>query len=140
MKAETSVILEQLRKFAPTEEGDWNQLEDVIEQLWQTGEPEEGIVEMFQILENYTDEEGGTALWSILHRLESLPIYEKYLLDSVNRKPSDFNLRMLNRILNVNQTTVYEQPIRSVIKRLLSDNKLNERLIVDNQKLIDRIQ
>ncbi len=139
MKAETAVIVQRLRKFAPTGEDDWNQLEETIEQLWQTGEPEKGMVAMFRILEDYTDEEGGTTLWSILHSLESLPVYEKYLLDSVNRKPSDFNLRMLNRILNANQTTVYDQPIRSVIKGLLSDKKLTERLIADNQKLISRI-
>jgi len=103
--SKTSEIIEAITQYQP--EGDnWLGLERLLECLWATGEPEKGMDALFGVFERFPEHDGYGVFWSILHGLEDLPDYELALIDSLRRQPMEFNVRMVNRILNTGQNNV----------------------------------
>jgi len=96
----TKEIVDALTHFAGS---DWDELDSLVEQLWETGEPQLGMNALFGIFERYPEEDGSGVFWTILHGLERLPNYEGALVASLRRQPTEFNVLMVNRILNVGQ-------------------------------------
>lgn len=77
-------------------------LDEAINELFRSAHPEQGIDAMFRVFERFPTEDGFGVFWSILHGLESLSgHYEEKLIDSLRRSPSEFSVRMVNRLLNV---------------------------------------
>ena len=52
------------------------------------------------------DRDGAGVCWSIVHGLEAISGYESFLVESVQRVPSDFGVTMLGRILNTGQREI----------------------------------
>ncbi len=99
----TNEIVASLTHF---EGSDWDKLDQLLEQLWVTGAPEQGMKALFGIFERYPEDDGNGVFWTILHGLERLPNYEPALVSSVRRQPTEFNVLMVNRILNTGQESI----------------------------------
>jgi hypothetical protein len=55
---------------------------------------------MLSIFERFPEDDGYGIFWSIVHLLEACGGYEPSLLESVVRSPGEFNLLMVNRLIN----------------------------------------
>ena len=86
-------------------------LDDLIGQLVpeQCGEAE--LRSLFKLFERFPDEDGYGVFWSILHLLEACDGYDEALVESVKRKPVEFNICMLNRLLNSGTDIVGEESL-----------------------------
>ncbi|MGD8941041.1 MAG: hypothetical protein PVJ72_16770 [Gammaproteobacteria bacterium] len=95
-------ILKDINNFQPTD-GEWRGLDDLLSELWEIGVPESSLPILFNIFERFPDEDGAGVLWSIVHGVEALDYdYEKYLKDSLDRKPSFMGNIMLKRLEKAN--------------------------------------
>jgi len=97
--------IEAIARYQP-EPGGWLGLDKFLERLWATGEPERGTEVLFGVFERFPEQDGYGVFWSILHGLESLPDYEGPLIASLRRQPPEFNVRMIDRILNAGRNSV----------------------------------
>jgi hypothetical protein len=55
---------------------------------------------LFRVFERFPEHDGFGVCWTIVHLLEKCSGYEQYLLESVNRNAAEFNLTMVNRLIN----------------------------------------
>lgn len=56
--------------------------------------------------------------WTILHLLESAGGYESALVDCVRRSPGEFNLMMINRLLNGGIENIGAQSLLSLLEEV----------------------
>ena len=75
-------------------------LEQVTQELLQMSPAEQGIDALFGIFERFPYSDGNGVFWSILHGIEKMPNYQPRLLRSVQTQPTEFNLRMVDRLMN----------------------------------------
>jgi hypothetical protein len=62
---------------------------------------EAGLDIWFRLYERFPDEDGFGVCWSILHMIEGYhPVSDRFVVASVQRKPTEFPVLMVNRILN----------------------------------------
>ena len=61
---------------------------------------------LFGVFERFPWEDGYGSFWTILHMLERTPGYQPLMVASIRRSPGDFNLSMVNRLLNAGTTRV----------------------------------
>lgn len=99
-------IASDIAKFTPTEDGNWRRLDDLLDELWQAGGPEQAIPEILSVFERYPEEDGCGVMWSLVHGLEKLPDYEPALLASLTRQPSELGIVMVGRMLNSGTTEI----------------------------------
>ena len=64
------------------------------------GEPE--YCALLGLFERFPESGGFGIFWSVVHLLEACAGYEPFLVESVRRKPVEFNVLMINRLLNGN--------------------------------------
>ncbi|RLB54961.1 MAG: hypothetical protein DRI90_19825 [Deltaproteobacteria bacterium] len=93
-------LIALLHAFPGQEEGDLEQLDEVVAGALALRQDSELDAALFSVFERYPDEDGYGVYWSILHGLEARSDYEPGLLASVRRKPSVFAATMLNRMSN----------------------------------------
>ena len=55
---------------------------------------------LLSVFERFPEDDGYGIFWSIVHLLESCDGYEPSLLESVARSPGEFNVLMVNRLIN----------------------------------------
>ena len=73
------------------------------------------------ILERFPSEDGFGVFWGIIHCLESCKGYEPDLVASVLRKPVEFNVLMINRLLNADVLDVNGQSLLAVLASVASN-------------------
>lgn len=116
-------ILRDIDTFKP-ENGNWIILDNLLDELWATGHPELGIVNMLNVLERFPEEDGAGVLWSIVHGLEQIEGYEEQLLASLYRQPSQLSVIMVHRIENMGQTEIQGKEIKTIYTELLNLSNL----------------
>ena len=67
---------------------------------------QEELRSLFCVFERFPEQDGYGVFWSILHLLEACNGCDEALVESVKRKPVEFNLRMVNRLLNSGVSSV----------------------------------
>jgi len=92
-------VVTDIRAFQPAD-GNWRRLDDLLGELWVTGEAGRHVPDLLAVLERFPEDEGAGVLWSIVHGVESLPGYEAELVQSVRRQPSELGITMVGRLLN----------------------------------------
>ena len=110
-----AAIISDIDEFLPRD-GDWNRLDRLLGELFGSDQPHLGIVPLLRVFERFPDEDGFGVFWSIVHGLESLPGYECPLLESINRRPVEFTLLMVNRLLNGGIREVQGTPLLSILE------------------------
>ncbi|MBI3350135.1 MAG: hypothetical protein HY020_23355 [Burkholderiales bacterium] len=110
-------LVDRLGSFAnPHDEAQLRELDETVGlvQVDACGEAE--IRAMLSVFERLPDEDGYGVFWSILHCLEKCPGYEPLLVESALRAPVEFNLSMVNRLLNSGITEVSGQSLLGVLQ------------------------
>ncbi|MFN8886364.1 MAG: hypothetical protein ACK5WF_02795 [Cyclobacteriaceae bacterium] len=123
-------IVKDIGHFQP-QDGNWLKLQDLLTELWGTGEEENFTVDLLKVLERFPEEDGAGVLWSIVHGLEHFKTYEAELIESLNRQPSEMGLLMLRRIKNTGTRTVGGVDISRIVTSLLSNGRLTQTLRQD---------
>ena len=123
-------IVKDIGHFQP-QGGNWLKLQDLLTELWGTGEEENFTVDLLKVLERFPEEDGAGVLWSIVHGLEHFKTYEAELIESLNRQPSEMGLLMLRRIKNTGTRTVGGVDISRIVTSLLSNGRLTQTLRQD---------
>jgi hypothetical protein len=131
-------ILEGIKQFEP-DDGNWLELDGLLEELWETSEPERGIDVMLGVLERFPEEDGAGVLWSIVHGLESLSDYEDKLVESIWRQPSHIGLVMISRIVNTGVDVVGSKPITAILEHVLQHEKVTPDLRKQAETIKGRI-
>ncbi|MDP9310173.1 MAG: hypothetical protein M3R24_04640 [Chloroflexota bacterium] len=85
-------------------EDDLGRLDQALQALGQISNSERGMDALFRIYERFPESDGYGIFWNILHTLEDMPAYEQRLIESVQRQPMEFNLKMVNGLLNAGVT------------------------------------
>ncbi|ERJ58724.1 hypothetical protein [Sphingobacterium paucimobilis] len=101
-------------------------------------EAKKAIEPLLKIFERLDEGHYDGVLWSIIHGIEGLKEYEDDLIVSVNRCPNEYNLLMINRILNSGQRTFKSTDYLSLLQDLHRDNKLSPYLKGEIGDYIDR--
>jgi hypothetical protein len=113
-------------------------------QVESCGEPE--IRALLAVFERFPDEDGYGVFWSILHCLEKCHGYEPLLVESAARAPVEFNLTMINRLLNSGVVELGGQPLASVLEaaatfeRASANTKEFARNFIEHQRERTRAQ
>ena len=120
-------IERDIDNFQPLDRN-WLALDRLLSELWETGEPEKALRTLFNIFERFPEEDGAGVFWTIVHGVESFDGYEKELLDSLTRQPSEFGLLMAKRIFNTGTKKICDIGKENLISNLLNHSGTSELL------------
>jgi hypothetical protein len=120
-------IIADLSAFRPIR-GDWLPLEALCAELWNSKQARKAVGELLAVFERFPEDDGAGAFWTILHGLESLRGYEPALIASVQRKPSDFGVIMVGRLLNDRQTHVGDVHLLDLLEAIACDTTVPESI------------
>jgi hypothetical protein len=115
-------------------------LDQALQDLFKSPHPERGIDALFRIFERFPDSDGYGVFWSILHGLERLPNYERRLITSVQRQPMEFNLTMVNRLLNAGTTQIEGTDLVALLEAVAADPQYSEKARGHARRLVERQQ
>lgn len=81
---------------------------------------------LFGVLERFPWSESHGGFWSILHAIERVDGYEAQLVESVRRSPGEYNLRMVNRLLESGARRVAGVNLHDLLREVSRDAPTNE--------------
>lgn len=99
------------------------------------GQPE--FSALLSVFERFPEEDGYETFWAIVHCLEACSGYEPPLIESATRNPVEFNLLMVNRLLNAGITEVMGHSLLSVLSSAASNPRALESARRSAQGFID---
>lgn len=102
----------------PEDEVQLKQLSVVLDFLEATKLNTNDIEQLLGVFERFPDDDGFGGFWHILHLLEKAGGYESALVDSVRRRPGEFTLSMINRLLNGGIENVGGQSLLSLLEEV----------------------
>lgn len=139
MKMEIEKLIDQLNAINPNDDSIY-EVDSIIELIYKldTSEAKKGIDPLLRIFERLDEDHYDGVLWSIIHGIEGLKEYEEDLIKSVIRCPNEYNLLMINRILNSGQGSYKSTDYLSLLKELNTNNKLSPFLKEEIKGYIDR--
>ena len=112
-------VLRGIQRFQPNE-GNWLELDDLMTELWETGEPNKYTKQLFELLERFPTDESQGVLGGVLHGLESINNYEPELLKSIQRQPTDITAYIVHRIANTGATVLAGHSITELYRLIES--------------------
>jgi hypothetical protein len=125
-------IIREINAFAP-ENGDWRGLDNLLDELWQTGDQEKELKHLLALFIRFPEDDGAGVLWSVVHGIETFKEYEQELLNSLNRQPSHLGVVMVKRILNTGTKVIAGTDLKKIIMDL-QHNKLTPDSVKDDIK------
>jgi hypothetical protein len=90
------------------------------------------------VFERFPEADGFGVFWGILHALEALEGYEPPLFASVQRKPCEFNVLMVNRLLNAGISEIEGQPLADLLISVLSNPQATTQALHDAAQCLAR--
>jgi hypothetical protein len=125
---EPSKIAHGLNELSSMEdEEQLRQLESLIAGITPWSVTPELYRALFGIFERFPDHDGYGSFWTILHLLEKCPGYEGHLLDSVHRRPAEFNLCMVNRAINGGVSRIGNVELLDLLTSVAEDADASEQ-------------
>ncbi|MGL5003284.1 MAG: hypothetical protein ACRDAM_10135 [Casimicrobium sp.] len=110
--------VQALDRFSdPDDEAQLRELDENLSKLAPADCGESELRALLAVFERFPENDGFGVFWSIVHLLEACGGYAPILVESVLRKPCEFNLLMLNRLIN---SSVMEVGGQSLIGLLVS--------------------
>lgn len=137
--SEIATAIDQLQPQA----GGWLELDELLDELFASESPANGIPAMLRVFERFPTEEGAGVFWSIIHGMESLPGYEPLLVESVQSAPSESGLMMVNRLLNSGVTQIDGQDLVRIFEQTAQNQSApaevreSARLFLEEQQSLD---
>jgi hypothetical protein len=92
-------LARKIAEFEPVD-GEWLELEDLLQEALSMEEPEYFYTAFFNLFERFPKEDGAGVFWTALHGMEHIGNYEKDLLRYFRRFPSLMTNIMLKRMAN----------------------------------------
>jgi len=108
-------------------EGDLETLEIALRSLSTLPDPALAAPALLGLFERFPWSDAFGGFWSILHALERMSGYEALLVASVRRAPGEFNLLMVNRLLNGGIDSVGETNLLAVLREIAERTEYSER-------------
>jgi hypothetical protein len=99
------------------------QLQTLVEGLVPSTFAPELYRALFGVFERFPEHDGYGIFWSIVHLLEKCSRYEPYLIESIRRRPTEFNVRMLGGLINARFVSIAEVDLLSVLTQVAEDSK-----------------
>lgn len=93
---------------------------------------------MLSVFERFAEKDGYGVFWGILHALEACDGYEPELLASVRRKPCEFNVLMINRLLNAEVTEIEGHSLQDVLRSVVSNPEATAQAVHDANNYLAR--
>jgi hypothetical protein len=90
------------------------------------------------IFERFPEQDGFGVFWGILHVLEACRDYEPELVASVQRKPCEFNVLMVNRLLNAGVTEVSGSSLEDLLLSARASGKATSQALHDIEHYLAR--
>lgn len=116
----SSTLLEVLHAFTdPENEAQLHALDVAIQALALASCGQAELQVLFDVFERFAEHDGYGVFWSILHMLEVCDGCTSALLASVRRKPCEFNVLMINRLLNAGLSDIDGQSLENVLQSVL---------------------
>jgi hypothetical protein len=83
---------------------------------------EAGLEIWFRLYERFPDDDGFGVCWSILHMIEgNHSVSDRFVVASVQRKPTNFPVMMVNRILNAGTKAVGDVNLLVLLQSVVDD-------------------
>jgi hypothetical protein len=121
----TPGLIEGLAQFSdPQDERQLRDLDTLVGRVDVKTCGEAEIRALLGVFERFPDEDGFGVFWSILHCLEKCGGYESLLVDSAMRVPVEFNLSMVNRLLNSGVSEVDGHRLICVLEAAANSDKV----------------
>jgi hypothetical protein len=92
---------------------------------------------LLSVFERFPEDDGYETFWSIVHCLEACEGYEAALIDSVSRIPAEFNLLMVNRLLNSGVSEIKGQSLLSVLSSVATNTAARDNVRKSAQDFIE---
>ncbi len=122
-----SEIADGINSITSVEEiGQLNLLEELLKEMSPSNLSSEQYSALFGLYERFSEQDGLGLFWSILHMLEKSSRYEQYLLVSVQRKPTEFNLRMVARLIKGGFTQIGDVDLPRLLKTVSKNQAVSE--------------
>ncbi len=134
-----SEIIENLKNFSPTADGDWTEFIELLDKLWTTKNPERAYKTLFDLLIKF-DNDYMECQWGIIHGIEHFGNYESELIDSLKFKPVDMTLTMLSRIINTGEKIIDNSNIDTLLNDILNRTDIDENLKELAQDCMTRLE
>jgi hypothetical protein len=132
-------LIEVLDCFAdPQNEAQLRQLEEILGSLRPKSCGSKEFRALLGVFERFPADDGYGVFWSIVHLLEASTNYEPALLESVARMPVEFNVLMVNRLLNGGIAEVEGRSLLAVLSSVASNPAVGDRVRESAQRFIAR--
>ncbi|WP_129139595.1 hypothetical protein [Modicisalibacter coralii] len=92
-------LANRIAEFEP-QDGNWLPLEELLQRALLAADMQVYYPAIFRLFERYPDEDGAGVFWTALHGMEDAGGYEKDLLESFQRSPSEMTETILLRLRN----------------------------------------
>jgi hypothetical protein len=96
-------------------------LQHSLEALFAIPNHERAAGTLYHLFERFPEGDASGLFWSVMDDLEQMPGYEQELIQSVKRQPSEFSLRMVNRLLNNGVTRVGDVDLLELLMTVADD-------------------
>lgn len=93
---------------------------------------------MLLVFERFPEDDGFGVFWGLIHALEACSGYEYEMLASVARKPCEFNVLLVNRLLNAGITEVDGIPLEGVLSTVMGSDAATPGARHDAERFIAR--
>jgi hypothetical protein len=113
---------------SPRDETQLRKLDEAIDDLADKPVAAEEFKELLGVFERFPEDDGHGVFWSIVHCLEAFDGYEPFLVESVNRNPVEFNVLMVNRLLNAGVLEVGNQSLLALLKSVVACTKASSEV------------
>jgi hypothetical protein len=132
-------LIEQLEAFTdPQSEAQLQALDAAVQEISASSIGKVEIEALLGVFERFPEADGFGVFWGVLHALEALEGYEPLLIASVQRKPCEFNVLMVNRLLNAGVNQIEGQTLDSLLTAVLSNPQATGQAIDDAKQYLAR--
>lgn len=91
----------------------------------------------FRIFERFPESDGNGVFWSILHGIEAQPGSDAHVVTSVLRKPTQFPVLMVNRILNSGRSEIGEIDLLGLLQSVVEDVSASPEVRLDAKGFLE---
>ena len=134
-----SLIVQALGQFSdPQSEVQLKALDAAVQAITPDECGEAEFRAMLHVFERFPEDDGFGIFWGLVHALEACSGYESEMLASVARKPCEFNVLLVNRLLNAGITDVDGVSLEGVLSSVMESNAATPRVRHDAERYIAR--
>ncbi len=108
---------------ADPEDLDLDRLSDLAVEYFSSRVAPKYLGVWFHLYERFPETDGYGVFWAILHGIEAQPGSDRFVVESVRRKPSRFPVTMVNRMLNGSITSVGGVDLLGLLAEVAADSR-----------------